>query len=1147
MVIKREPLPNVFALTTLRRRSSCRDIGSPLEAQQTEPICKEAEDSERSSPTSSGLGSQLDLAVEPRRGKWASKADFIFSCISYAVGLGNVWRFPYLCYENGGGAFLVPYFICLLTTAVPMFYLEVAVGQYLSKGGIGVWALAPMFKGIGIASFVVLTLSNVYYMVIVAWILFYLISSFATVLPWKHCGNHWNTDKCWEHNDTYPTPPHNGSVTPIVEFWENHVLGITSGLHEIGNMRLEIALYLLLAWATVYLVIWRGLHQSGKIVWVVALFPYVCLFILLVRGVTLSGATDGLLFYIKPDWSQLLKPKVWIAAGTQVFYSYGVGFGSLMTLGSYNEFHQNFFRDSAVVCVVNPMTSILSGTVIFSVLGHMAFLAGKTVGDVVKSGPGLAFLVYPEVVTRMPASTIWSILFFVMLLFLGINSQFCPSEAIVAGLIDQWPRLVTRRRLITFCLVVLQFLLGLPMTTQASGGMYIFQLMDNYAVSGITLLFIVFFQAVALAWVYGTSNLSDNIKEMIGRRPILLLRLGWTLFIPAMCVAIFLFSVIKYQPLVYAKTYAYPWWAEMLGWFMSLASIIMIPTYMVYFLVTTPGSLRQSTRLGIQTISAICSVATGFTFTFRCTFIGDSRDSAKAATGAFLVPYFICLVTTAVPMFYLEVAMGQYLSKGGIGIWSVAPMFKGIGIASFVILALSNIYYMVIVAWILFYLLSSFAAVLPWKHCGNHWNTDKCWEHNETHPTPPHNRSVTPIMEFWENRVLGITSGLHDIGTMRLELALYLLIAWVAVYFVIWKGLHKSGKIVWVLAVFPYVCLFILLVRGVTLNGSSDGLLYYITPDWSQLLKPKVWIAAGTQVFYSYGVGFGSLVTLGSYNKFHQNFIRDSAIVCIINPMTSLLSGTVIFSVLGHMASVAGKSVGDVVKSGPGLAFLVYPEVVTRMPASMFWSMLFFVMLLFLGINSQFCTSEAVVAGVIDKWPSLITRRKLVTFCLVVTQFLLGLPMATQGGMYLFQLMDNYAISGITLLFIVFAQATALSWVYGTTNISDNIKEMIGRRPSLLLRLGWTVFAPVMCVAIFLFSVIKYQPLVYAKTYTYPWWGEMLGWFMALSSMVMIPAYVIYFLLTTPGSLRQRIRAGMSPQLVECDQKEEEEYPLRST
>ncbi|XP_064473559.1 sodium- and chloride-dependent GABA transporter 1-like [Ornithodoros turicata] len=567
----------------------CRDDdGSPTPQQV--PICRPDEDS------SSATSSQKEFVLE--RGKWAGKADFVFGCISYAVGLGNVWRFPYLCYENGGGAFLIPYFICLITTAIPMFYLEVAMGQYLSRGGIGIWDIAPMFKGIGIASLTIVTLSNIYYMVIVAWILFYLIASFTQVLPWKHCGNHWNTENCWEYNVTDPDSiPHNKSVTPIVEFWENNVLGISSGLHEIGGMRLELTLYLFLSWAIVYVVIWRGLHQSGKIVWVTAIFPYVCLFILLVRGVTLEGSLDGLLFYITPDWSQLLNAKVWVAAGTQVFYTFGIGVGSVVTLGSYNKFHQNFFRDSAIVCTINPLTSMLAGTVIFSVLGHMAQLAHKSVGDVVKSGPGLAFLVYPEVVTRMPASTVWSILFFMMLLCLGINSQFCPSEAIVSGIMDQWPKLVERRKLITLLMVIFQFLLGLPMVTQ--GGMYLLQLMDNYAVTGITLLFIVFFQAITLSWIYGTSNISDNIKAMLGRRPNILFRISWTFVVPAMCVGIFLFSVIKYAPPVYAKTYEYPWWGEMLGWFMALVSMLMIPLYMLYFVFTTPGSLREKITAGI--------------------------------------------------------------------------------------------------------------------------------------------------------------------------------------------------------------------------------------------------------------------------------------------------------------------------------------------------------------------------------------------------------------------------------------------------------------------------------------------------------------------------------------------------------------------
>uniref|UniRef100_V5GP11 Putative solute carrier 6 family n=1 Tax=Ixodes ricinus TaxID=34613 RepID=V5GP11_IXORI len=163
-------------------------------------------------------------------------------------------------------------------------------------------------------------------------------------------------------------------------------------------------------------------------------------------------------------------------------------------------------------------------------------------------------------------------------------------------------------------------------------------------------------------------------------------------------------------------------------------------------------------------------------------------------------------------------------------------------------------------------------------------------------------------------------------GTVRGELALYLFLAWVIVYFVTWKGIHKSGKIIWFTALFPYVVLTILLIRGVTLPGSGTGLLFYVYPKWEKLLHPQVWIAAATQVFYTFGIGFGSVIALGSYNKFNHNFFRDSMILCFVNPMTSILAGTVIFSVLGHMAYISGKDVGDVVKSGTWVSFPGIPR-----------------------------------------------------------------------------------------------------------------------------------------------------------------------------------------------------------------------------
>ncbi|XP_064473416.1 sodium- and chloride-dependent GABA transporter 1-like [Ornithodoros turicata] len=530
------------------------------------------------------------------RGKWEGKLDFVFGCINYAVGLGNVWRFPYLCYENGGGAFLVPYFFCLIMTAIPTFYLEVALGQYVSKGSIGVWNLVPMFRGIGMASMVIVFFSNVYYIIIVSWIIFYLTASFSIHgLPWEHCGNYWNSEHCHEFNGTATI--NDTYATPIQEYWEWRVLKVSSGLEDLGALRGELAVYLLIAWIIVYFVIWKGIHKSGKIIWFTALFPYVIMGVLLIRGVTLPGAATGLYYYISPTWGKLLSPQVWIAAGTQVFYTFGVGFGSVIALGSYNKFHHNFFRDSMVLCVVNPLTSIMAGTVIFSVLGHLSHLSGRDVGAVVKSGPGLAFLAYPEVVAKMPGAPVWSVLFFLMLLILGIDSQFCTAEALVAGFTDVWPWLVTRRKSVTLLFCMFQFLLGLPMVTQ--GGIYIFHLVDTYAVSGMTLLFIVFFQNVSISWAYGTRKFCSNVKEMIGHPPNIFFRLTWQYVVPFVCVSIFVSSIIQYEPPTYAKTYVYPWWGQLLGWSMGLVSMAMIPLYMVYFISSREGSLANRIREGL--------------------------------------------------------------------------------------------------------------------------------------------------------------------------------------------------------------------------------------------------------------------------------------------------------------------------------------------------------------------------------------------------------------------------------------------------------------------------------------------------------------------------------------------------------------------
>ncbi|XP_044272963.1 sodium- and chloride-dependent betaine transporter [Varanus komodoensis] len=535
------------------------------------------------------------------RGQWTNKVEFVLSVAGEIIGLGNVWRFPYLCYKNGGGAFFIPYLIFLFVCGIPVFLLETALGQYTSQGGVTAWRkICPIFEGIGYASQVIESYLNIYYIVILAWALFYLFNSFAAVLPWSHCNNPWNSVYCVDilngsslENGTQPT----NASSPVIEFWERRALGITDGLHNLGTVRWELALCLLLAWIICYFCIWKGVKSTGKVVYFTATFPYLMLLILLIRGVTLPGATEGIKFYLNPDVSRLADPQVWMDAGTQIFFSYAICQGCLTALGSYNKYNNNCYRDCFMLCFLNSATSFVAGFAIFSVLGFMAEEQGVPIADVAESGPGLAFIAYPKAVTMMPIPPLWACLFFLMLIFLGLDSQFVCVESLVTAIIDMYPQIFRkkgRRELLILGIAVICYLLGLLLVTE--GGMYIFQLFDYYAASGTCLLFLAFFEVTCIGWVYGADRFYDNIEDMIGYRPWPLIKYCWLFLTPGMCLAIFLFSLIRYTPLKYNNVYEYPPWGAAIGWLMALSSMICIPFYIVFMLLKTKGPLKQRLR-----------------------------------------------------------------------------------------------------------------------------------------------------------------------------------------------------------------------------------------------------------------------------------------------------------------------------------------------------------------------------------------------------------------------------------------------------------------------------------------------------------------------------------------------------------------------
>ncbi|XP_061818494.1 sodium- and chloride-dependent GABA transporter 2-like [Nerophis lumbriciformis] len=543
-------------------------------------------------------GGQTKSRQQDERGYWGTKTEFILTVMGAIIGPGNVWRFPYLCYRNGGGVFFIPYVLFMVICGIPLFFLETALGQYTNQGGITCWRkICPLFQGMGYASHLIIAFGATSYIVIIAWAFFYLFSSFGADLPWATCGHEWNTESCLDVslvNQSLGVTRRKNSTLPVVEFWQRRVLKISGGIEEVGSLRWELALCLILAWIICYFCVWKGIKSTGKAAYFTATFPYAMLLVLLIRGVTLPGAMNGIIYYIYPDISRLSDPQVWLDAGTQIFFSYAIGLGFLTSLGSYNTYNNNCYKDCFYLCLLNSATSIVAGFAIFSVLGFMTHEQGVDISEVAESGPGLAFIVYPRAVAMMPMPQMWAVCFFLMIILLGLDSQFVGLECLMTSLVDLFPSYLRqgyRRELVLLAICVVCCLLGFAMVTE--GGMYLLQLVDFHVCSGTTLLLLSMCQSVSIAWVYGAERFYGNITDMIGYRPLPLMKLCWCYFTPCLCFGTFLFSIIRYSPLKFSNSYVYPLWANILGWFLATVSLSLIPLFVVCKLVHGEGTLQQ--------------------------------------------------------------------------------------------------------------------------------------------------------------------------------------------------------------------------------------------------------------------------------------------------------------------------------------------------------------------------------------------------------------------------------------------------------------------------------------------------------------------------------------------------------------------------
>jgi len=536
-------------------------------------------------------------AVE--REQWGRKLEFLLSVIGFAVDLGNVWRFPYICAKHGGGAFLVPYFLIVVLGGVPMFYMELLIGQFHRSGCISIWnKICPMFKGVGYTICLMALYVSFYYNTIVAWSLYYLYSSFAYKLPWSECNPEWaNMTTCFNpiKNQTNETAL-DYQTLPAAEYFHRHVLNIyeSDGLSNLGPPRWPIVLCLICVFTVIYFTLWKGVQSSGKVVWITATFPYLVLIVLLIQGLTLEGAGDGIKFYLTPKWTKLYDTEVWFDAATQVFFSLGPGFGTLIALSSYNQFNNNCYKDAIATSVINCLTSFMAGFVVFSVLGYMANVQNLDVEDVADQGPGLLFIVYSQALTSFPASPIFSIIFFSMLITLGLDSSFGGIEAVITAFCDEYPQKIgKRRKLFVFVFICLSFLGSLMTCT--NGGIYMLQLMEIYA-TGPAIMTVVLIESLTVCWIYGLKRFCGDVEKMLSFQPGLFWKAAWGFISPLVLFLIIVMSLFQTPPLEYKRTKVdvvrYDDWKS-LGWCVTCSSICITPVYVIYKLCNAEGSLKQ--------------------------------------------------------------------------------------------------------------------------------------------------------------------------------------------------------------------------------------------------------------------------------------------------------------------------------------------------------------------------------------------------------------------------------------------------------------------------------------------------------------------------------------------------------------------------
>ncbi|MDO5032625.1 sodium-dependent transporter, partial [Corynebacterium sp.] len=349
--------------------------------------------------------------IRSTRDTFNTRFVFLMAAIGSAVGLGNIWRFPYVAYDNGGGAFLVPYIVALLTAGIPILWFDLAIGhRFRGSAPLAFRRIDRRWEGIGWFKAGVNFFIAIYYAAIIAWSALYTIKSVNLA---------WGDD-------------------PGTYFGETFLQSDSSATYS-AHFVWPILITMIAVWIVCILTLATDINKGiGKLTSIFLPVLAVMFIILVVRALFLDGSVDGLNAFFTPDWSVLKSPSVWIAAYGQIFFSLSVGFGIMITYASYLKPRTNLTNTGLVTAFANSSFEVLAGIGVFATLGYMAAQQGVAVDEVVSSGIGLAFIAFPTIINLMPLGGLFGILFFGSLFLAGVTSLISIMEVVVSAVADKF-------------------------------------------------------------------------------------------------------------------------------------------------------------------------------------------------------------------------------------------------------------------------------------------------------------------------------------------------------------------------------------------------------------------------------------------------------------------------------------------------------------------------------------------------------------------------------------------------------------------------------------------------------------------------------------------------------------------------------------